>query len=200
MVARTGGGERGEVTAVPTLEAARLLLRPFTQADAPLVQEMAGDVRVSATTLNIPHPYPDGLAREWIGTHAASAAEGGGYVFAIARKSDDALLGAIAITIVRQHARAEIGYWLGFSYWNQGYTTEAARRVVTFGFEELGLNRIQATYWPRNPASGRVMDKAGLRYEGTLRGYVLRKGSFEDTAIHALTRADWEGLSARADS
>ncbi|CAA9571708.1 MAG: Acetyltransferase, GNAT family [uncultured Thermomicrobiales bacterium] len=195
-----GGGEREGVTAVPTLETARLYLRPFTLADAPLVQEMAGDVRVSATTLNIPHPYPEGLAREWIGTHAASAAEGRVYVFAIERKADRALLGAIATTITRQHARAEIGYWLGFSHWNQGYTTEAARRVVAFGFEELGLNRIQATYWPRNPASGRVMEKAGLIYEGTLRGYLLRKGSFEDTAIHALLRADWEKLSVHADS
>lgn len=200
MVDGRGGGEREDVTAVPTLETARLFLRPFTLADAPTVQEMAGDLRVSVTTLNIPHPYPEGLAREWIGTHAASAAEGGMYTFAIERKDDEALLGGITITITRQHERAEIGYWLGFSYWNQGYTTEAARCVVAFGFEELGLNRIQATHWPRNPASGRVMEKAGLLYEGTLRGYLLRKGSIEDTAIHALLRADWEKLSVNTNS
>ena len=196
-----GGGPIGEkMIAVPTLETARLRLRPFTQADAPIVRALAGDVRVSATTLNIPHPYPEGLAREWIGTHAANAADGRAYIFAIERKDDSALLGGIAINIARQHSRAEIGYWLGFPYWNQGYTTEAARRIVAFGFEDLDLNRIQATYWPRNPASGRVMEKVGLRYEGTLRGYLLRKGSFEDTAIHALTRADWEGLSVHAES
>ncbi|HEY8599242.1 MAG TPA: GNAT family N-acetyltransferase [Thermomicrobiales bacterium] len=199
MVDGRGGGEREDVTAVPTLETARLYLRPFTPLDAPLVQEMAGDIRVAVTTLNIPHPYPEGLAREWIGTHAANAAEGRLYTFALERKDDEALLGAISITITRQHARGEIGYWLGFSYWNRGYATEAARRVVAFGFGELGLNRIQATYWPRNPASGRVMEKAGLRYEGTLRGYLLRKGSFENTAIHALLRADWE-TSGTTDS
>jgi RimJ/RimL family protein N-acetyltransferase len=187
-----GGGVEG-ITAVPTLETERLRLRPFRPDDAPAVERMAGDRRVAEPTLNIPHPYPAGLAAEWIGSHAGNAAAGRHYAFAIERKADGLLLGAIAITLAPAHRRAEIGYWLGVAYWSQGYTTEATRRVVAFGFADLGLNRIQATHWTSNPASGRVMAKAGMMYEGILRDYVLRKGIFSDTAIYAILRADWDG-------
>src|SRR5215212_9717637 len=127
-----GGGTGEKITAVPTLETARLRLRPFTLADAPPVREMAGDRRVSEPTLNIPHPYPAGLAEQWIGTHAANAAEGRIYTWAIERQSDRTLLGAISVTLAAPHHRAEIGYWLGVTYWNQGYMSETARRVTAF--------------------------------------------------------------------
>lgn len=177
---------------VPVLETERLRLRAFTLADAPTVQRLAGAAEVARTTLNIPHPYPDGAAETWIGTHADAAARGTAYTFAVTRRETGELLGAIGIHPVATHARAEIGYWLGVPYWNQGYMTEAARRVVRFGFEELGLNRIQATCLPSNRASGRVMEKAGLTYEGTLRQYVCRRGTFQDVALHALLRTDWQ--------
>ncbi len=182
----------GMPSTIPILETARLRLRPFTPGDAPTVRALAGDARVAATTANIPHPYPEGLAERWIGRQAEKAARGEFYTWAIAREEDDALLGAISLGVDAAHRRAEIGYWLGVPHWNRGYTTEAARRVVAFGFEGLGLNRVQSTHLPRNPASGRVMEKAGLRYEGLLRGYIVKDGTPEDIAIYALTRADWE--------
>jgi len=80
-----GGGEQERITTVPVLETARLRLRPFTLADAPLVEVMAGDRRVALPTLNIPHPYPAGLAAQWIGSHAMSAAEGRFYTWADVR-------------------------------------------------------------------------------------------------------------------
>jgi RimJ/RimL family protein N-acetyltransferase len=179
-------------TIIPTLETERLILRPFTPADAPTVRELAGLPEVAATTLNIPHPYPAGLAEQWIGRHAEGAANGEIYTFAIARRADGQLLGGIGIGGGGAHKRAEIGYWLGVRYWNRGYTSEAARRVVAFGFEQLGLNRIQSTHFPRNPASGRVMQKAGMTYEGVQRGYLLKGDTFEDVAMYAILRADWE--------
>jgi ribosomal-protein-alanine N-acetyltransferase len=187
-----GGGAGEKITAVPTLETARLRLRPFTLADAALVQELAGDRRVAEPTLTIPHPYPAGLAEQWIGTHAANAAEGRIYTFAIERQSDCALLGAISITLATPHRRAEIGYWLGVAYWNQGYMSEAARRVTAFGFADLGLYRVQATCYPRNPASARVMEHIGMQREGLLRGYVWKVGAPEDVLLYAILRADWE--------
>lgn len=182
--------------AIPLLETTRLRLRPFTLADAPVVREMAGDPRVAATTLHIPHPYPAGLAEQWIGSHADHAARGELYVFAIERKTDGLLLGAISLRITTAHRRAELGYWLGVPFWNQGYTSEAAQRVVAFAFEDLRLNRVEATYLPGNPASGRVMEKAGLAREGTLRQY-YRKANvpgeerFEDVMLCALLHADY---------
>lgn len=78
------------------------------------------------------------------------------------RRTDARLMGQTSLAIRRRHARAELGYWIGKSFWNHGYCTEASRAVVRYGFEALGLERIFARYPPRNPASGRVMRKTRL--------------------------------------
>ena len=75
--------------------------------------------------------------------------------------------------------------------WGQGYATEAARAVVAFGFEELGLNRIYAHHMVRNPASGRVLAKIGMEPEGLLRQRVKKWGLFEDVVPMALLREEW---------
>ena len=176
--------------AVPTLKTERLLLRPFELTDAASVQLLASAAEVAATTLELPHPYPEGAAEAWIATHVEAAMQGTGYTWAIVRSAGGVLLGAISLGIRAKHARGSLGYWLGLPYWNQGYMTEAARRVVTFGFEELRLHRIEASCFPRNVGSARVMQKAGLRYEGTLRGDVRKGDTFEDVAQYGLLRDD----------
>ncbi len=180
---------------IPTLTTERLMLRPFAVEDAPRVQALAGAVEVAATTLNLPHPYPEGAAAAWIGTHAAAAIEGSAVTWAIVRATDALLIGAIVLGIEPRHARGELGYWLGVPYWNHGYTSEAARRVVIFGFVDRDLHRIQSMCFPRNRASARVMERAGLRYEDLLRGYVRKGEVFEDVLMYGLVRTDIEGLS-----
>jgi RimJ/RimL family protein N-acetyltransferase len=76
-------------------------------------------------------------------------------------------------------------------YWNQGYATEAARRVIAWAFEDLRLNRVYARYLLRNPASGRVMRKAGLRPEGTFPQDALKNGVFEDLGQCGLVRSEY---------
>ena len=107
------------------------------------------------------------------------------------QRSDTQLIGAIGMDIAPWHDRAEVGYWVGVPYWNHGYATEALRALIDFGFGELGLHRIQAHHLARNPASGRVMLKAGLHYEGTLREYVKKAGRYENLVAHGLTREMW---------
>ncbi len=175
---------------IPTLTTERLVLRPFTSDDAPVVQTLANAATVAATTLNLPHPYPEGAAVAWIGTHATAAAEGKAYTWAIVRAEDATLLGAITLEVEPSHARGTLGYWLGVPYWNHGYTTEAARRVVAFGFVELTLHRIDAQCFARNRASARVMEKAGLRYEGMLRGYIRKGVTYEDVLMYAVLTED----------
>jgi ribosomal-protein-alanine N-acetyltransferase len=179
-------------SAIPVLETARLRLRPFTPADAPTVRRLAGAPEVAATTLNIPHPYPQGAAERWIATHAGAAAEGGAFVWAIVRRDDDHLLGAVSCVVTASHARAELGYWLGVPFWNRGHMTEAVRRVVAFGFTELGLHRIGARALLRNPGSWRVMEKVGMRREGVLRGYVRKGDVFEDIVSYAVLRPEFD--------
>ena len=172
----------------PRLTTDRLVLRPFSLADARDVQRLAGDWEVAATT-QVPHPYEDGMAEEWIGGHEAAFQKGSEVVLAITLRSGG-LVGAIGLSINGKHRRGELGYWIGKLFWNHGYCTEAVRAVVRYGFEELGLNRIEARHMTKNPASGRVMAKAGMKLEGVLRQQLLRRDSFEDMAIYGILACD----------
>lgn len=180
------------MSSIPTLTTERLLLRPFTLADAPAVKELAGEWEVAATTGNIPHPYEDGMAEAWISTHPTACEQGQGVTFAITLQPEDALIGAISLGINQANLLAEMGYWIAKPYWNQGYCTEAARALLKYAFENLQLNRVQARHMTKNPASGRVMQKIGMQYEGRLRQQLLRWGAFEDADIYAILRQDFE--------
>src|SRR5215211_660188 len=94
----------------PTLETTRLILRLFTVADAQDVQRLAGEREVASTTLNVPHPYEDGMAEQWIGTHQEQYERGELVNFAIVRCADNTLIGAIGLRINQQHTHAELGY------------------------------------------------------------------------------------------
>lgn len=176
---------------IPTLHTPRLLLRPFTLADAPTVQALAGQREIAEHTANIPHPYEDGMAEAWIGAHQGAYERREAATFAITRKEDAELVGAVGLGINKSQRLAELGYWVGLPYWNQGYCTEAARQVLTFAFEELGLNRVQARHVTSNPASGRVMQKIGMQPEGTLRQSLFRWGQYHDAALYAILREDY---------
>ena len=117
----------------PSLETARLLLRPFTLADAPTVERLAGAYEVAHTTQNIPHPYPAGAAEEWIATHPDNFSAGSMVTFAIILREQAELCGATSLRITQRQHHAELGYWLGVPYWNRGYTTEAAMALLSYG-------------------------------------------------------------------
>lgn len=175
----------------PSLTTERLLLRPFTLADAPAVQALAGAVEIASTTLNVPHPYEDGMAETWILTHAPAYEAGTQTPFAVTERAGGLLVGAIGLVIEPAHARAELGYWIGVPFWGRGYATEAGRALLELGFDRMDLHRIQATYITRNPASGRVMQKLGMRPEGVLRQHVRKWNVFEDLAVYGILAAEW---------
>jgi RimJ/RimL family protein N-acetyltransferase len=177
--------------AQPNLQTERLVLRPFELADAPVVQRLAGSRAIADTTLSIPHPYPEGAAEEWIQSHAPRYREGRLATFAISSPPDRSVLGAVGLVIVPAHATAELGYWVGEPYWGRGYATEASGALLEFGFRTLRLHRIHAHHLVRNPASGRVMQKLGMRLEGTHRHAIRKWGIFEDVAHYAILETEW---------
>ena len=175
----------------PELETARLRLRAFVATDAPAVQRLAGDRRVADTTLTIPHPYPDGAAEAWIATHAPAWAAGTQLTYAVTARADGALLGAVGLALEPEHASAELGYWIAVPEWGKGYATEAAAALCGHAFTTLGIHRIQARHLLRNPASGRVMQKLGMRPEGVMRGALRKWDRFEDVALYAVLAPEW---------
>ncbi|QTA82731.1 GNAT domain-containing protein [Desulfonema limicola] len=85
---------------------------------------------------------------------------------------------------------AEMGYWVGIEYWGNGYCTEATKKVLEYGFDTQNLNRIFAYHFGSNPASGRVMKKIGMKYEGCLRQAIKKWGKFEDSVLYGVLKSD----------
>lgn len=176
----------------PALDTPRLHLRAFTPSDAPTVRRLAGDRAIADTTLNIPHPYEPGMAEEWIDSHDSLFDEGKAVICAMTRKLNGELVGAVGLTLHPEAKRAELGYWVGRPFWGNGYATEAAGGLMRWAFDDLALDRIYATHLTRNPASGRVMEKLGMRREGVLRRHVRKWDQGEDVAIWGVLREEFQ--------
>ncbi len=172
----------------PTLETARLRIRPFIEADIPELLPLIGAREVAATTLRIAHPYTEEDARSFL----ELAKDPDKLWLAMTLRADGRQIGGIGFRIEKQHQHAELGYWLGVPYWGQGYATEAGREMLRYGFEELGLHRIFATHFKHNPASGQVLKKIGMRYEGCQRENLLKWGQFVDSELYGILRREWE--------
>lgn len=176
------------MTSLPTLETERLRIRPYCEADIAELLPLIGAREVAATTLRIAHPYTEQDARAFL----KLAEEPDKLWLAITLRSDGRQIGGIGLRIDQQHRHAELGYWLGVTYWGQGYATEAGREMLRYGFQELGLHRIFATHFKHNPASGKVLKKLGMRYEGCQREQLLKWGEFVDSEMYGLLRREWE--------
>jgi RimJ/RimL family protein N-acetyltransferase len=178
---------------LPTIITERLVLRPFALSDAADVQRLAGDWAVADTTSNVPHPYPDGAAKTWISGHAECFQRREIMTLAVTLGNSGELAGCISLALRDSDDKAEMGYWMGVPYWKRGYCSEAARGLIAYGFEQMGLHRIYAFHFARNPASGRVMQKAGMTCEGTLRQHVKKWERYEDLVAYGILRSEYGG-------
>jgi RimJ/RimL family protein N-acetyltransferase len=140
---------------------ARVTIVPTTREHTSAIQRLASHPDVAATTL-IPHPYPeDGAVRFVEDLVLPGRAAGTEHAFVVV--ADGEVVGHITVKDVdRVRGEAEIGYWIGRPYWGRGYASEAVRLVVAFALEDLGLRRLYAHVLAHNPASGRVLEKAGF--------------------------------------
>lgn len=164
----------------------RLILRHFVQADAHRVQELIGNWNVASMLAKVPHPYPDGAAKEWIATHIAARANRTGFQFAI--EHDAELIGAMTLVASTSPDAMVLGYWIGEPFWGKGFATEAGCRIVRFAFQELDLALLHADYQMVNQNSGKVLYKLGFRDTGQEMRFSLARGCEVATAIVELTR------------
>ncbi len=141
----------------PVLVTERLYLRRPNDGDVDAIISIVGDWEVARRLARVPHPYGPDDARFFL-TQVVPAE----WVWAVTMQGSDTLLGAIGLTPEDGADTAELGYWLSPTHWGQGITTEAARAVVAFGFERLGLPLLTSGYFEDNPASGQVLRKLGF--------------------------------------
>ena len=170
------------------LETERLILRPFTEEDAPAMwRNWVTDTEVTRFLTWPNHDRPEttrALAQRW----AADAAEKKEfYQWAIVPKDLDEPIGSLSVVRMAENVgEAELGYCIGSAWWGRGYVPEAVRAVIGFLIREVGFHRISARHDTRNPKSGRVMQKAGMRYEGTLRAAGMCNAGRGDLAVYSI--------------
>ena len=176
---------------LPTLETKRLILRKMTLDDARAVFAYASDPDVTRYVIwNMHRTIEDSKSflRSLVeGYENAEAADWG-----IVCKENGRFIGGCGIAgWSLEHARAELGYVLSREYWGRGLMPEAVRAMIHFGFERMGLNRIEARCIAENAASEGVMEKVGMTHEGTLRQREFIKGAYQDIKLYAILKSEY---------
>jgi len=174
------------------LESKRLFLREFTPDDWPALNAYTSDPDV---VKYMPFgPTTETQTREHLSQCLAYAAEQPRriYELAVVLRAKNHLIGTVTLALHPQERRhAAFSYLLHHQYWGQGYTTEAMRTLISFGFSVLQLHRIEDTCDTRNQASARVMEKLGMRREGHLRETIWKDGHWYDEYIYAILANEW---------
>ena len=169
----------------------RLELRPFSISDIKPLTEIANDPSIADSMISIPHPYTIQYAKQWIKKAEKKMSADIAYIYAISLKEDKRLIGAIELrTIEREHLQAELSFWIASEWQGRGYATEAAKAMIKFGLNTLGLNRIYAHHMLRNRLSEKVLKKIGMSHEGIMKQRVIKWGIFEDVGFYAIIKQD----------
>lgn len=173
---------------LPILDSDRLKLRPMRLSDAPDIFEYAGDADVTHFLRWDAHP-DIAATRRYVENVLKQYKAGDNGPWAIEQKTHRKVIGAIhIITCDFDNIKAEIGYVLSKEYWNMGFMTEALRELIRFCHYELGMSRVQGLAVTENLASSRVMEKAGMIHEGTLRNYLYQKNRHWDARMYSIIR------------
>jgi RimJ/RimL family protein N-acetyltransferase len=165
----------------------RVLLRPFRLTDVPAVLAYASDPEVTRHLEWEAYDEPATAEAFIRSTHTGGTTW---YARAIVLRATDAVIGGADLRIVSpRDRRAELGYGLAQAYWGRGYATEAAGLLLRFGFERLGLVRVEALCAVDNERSARTLERLGMRREGRLAQYRWKRGGPRDHYLYAVTRA-----------
>ena len=174
------------------IETERLILRRFELADAEAIfYNWASDAEVTKFLMWPPHKTIDD-SLDWCVFNINAYTDKSYYSWVIVPKSIGEPIGSISVVKMDDKiSMMHIGYCIGKQWWHQGYTSEALNGVVKFLFEQVGVNRIESRHDPRNPNSGKVMQKAGLVYEGLHRQADWNNQGICSAAMYALLAEDY---------
>lgn len=174
------------------LETNRLVLRRFNENDyIEMYDNWASDEKVTKYVSFNPHKdYNETkvILNEWIKDY-----DNGSYNWVVELKSTHEIIGNInVIEISKKHNNCEVGYVYGSKFWGNGYASESLKRVLEFLLNECEFHLVEAKHHACNPASGRVMEKAGMKKEGILRERRVNKikNGYDDLVIYSITKLD----------
>lgn len=172
------------------IETERLVLRPLRKDDGPEIAFKIDNFEISKNLARVPFPYHLSDAEEFLDWVASLDHRSAFRVIAL-KQQPETLIGIISYDWNENNQRSELGYWLVQEHWGQGLMTEAARAMVELAFTESGLTALSSCYFNENPASGRVLGRAGFMHTGTCTQFSKARGHDVAVTTVALTRDDW---------
>jgi ribosomal-protein-alanine N-acetyltransferase len=185
---------------LPELETRRLVLRKFRLEDADEVFAYASDPEVTRYTIFDYHTDKQ-QSLEFLNSVLVRYGLGEPAPWAIWHKGHAKVIGGCGFSHYdREHGRAEVGYAIARYYWGHGFTTEAMQAVIRFGFEQGGLNRIEARCIPAHTPSQRVMEKLGMKFESLQRQHSFFKGGYQDLTLFVLLKSEYEAMAKEPEA
>jgi ribosomal-protein-alanine N-acetyltransferase len=171
------------------LQTNRLFLRPIAVSDAPSLFEARGDAEVMRYW-DWPAQKSVAAIEKILAEHAPELSDKSTLWWAVALSPDGPAIGECDLSeIDRHHGRAEVGFLFARRHWGQGYAREAMERVIDYGFNELGLERLWARCHDCNAASVRLLERLSFTYEGCLRSHIVRDSARRDCLIYGRLRS-----------
>ncbi len=175
----------------PTLITSRLKLREIQESDLDNIFEYASNSDVTPFVIFDTHKTKED-SLSFIEFAKNEFRNKTSLIWAIELKEEEKMIGTIDLRGFNNSNRCgEIGYALNKKYWNKGYVTESMKSVIQYGFDQLDLNRIESHCEHENFGSWKVMEKCGLKYEGTLREKVFIKNRFRSMKMYSILKQEW---------
>ena len=179
----------------PEISTQRLILNQPTIDDREdLILYLNASPEFAENTLTMPYPYTKESADFWVKIAEDGFNNRNTYIFAIRLKENQKIIGGIGLHLTPEHQKAEVGYWIAKPFQSNGYVTEALKPLIRFGFEELALNKIYASFFPHNPASGRVLQKCRMQFETVLKQEYVRLGKLMDVHRYCILKEDFQNF------
>ena len=174
----------------PTLYTEHLTLDRFTLEDVPAVRDDLYSEAVCRNLFITPNKTTEEVAENIRWLLEGYETKEDFHQWAVREKGE--CVGRMMLTVNRRFQIGTVAYYLAEKAWGKGYMTEILKRVIDFCFDDLGLNRVEADHFARNPASGRVMEKTGMKKEGVMRQKYCKDGEFLDAVQYAILKEDRE--------
>jgi len=175
----------------PILNTKRLVLREQDECHIPQMVTLANTEDVAKMLSSMPYPYTRKDAKAWIKKARQEYMQKVLISFAITDKEIQKYMGTVDMMLSPEHNHATLAYWLGRPYWGKGFMSESVVAVIHYGFDVLGLRRIASHHFHTNPASGRVMEKAGMKREGIRRAHFKKGEEYLDVHDWGILREEF---------
>ncbi len=170
----------------------RLIIREYKKSDIDSFLSVVRQPEIYRTTYGIPLEYSRERAEWWFDVIKQNMKNRHAFEFAVLLKDNGQYIGNVGLININDlHHRADISYYIDRDYMNCGYATEAAEVMLRYGFTKWNFNKIAGCCMSCNPASRRVMEKIGMKYEGTLRQELYKEGDYYDIDRLSILKSEY---------